>query len=207
MGKNTSIQNIALNLIENKNSENFTILVNRMRPGLLLYAYNFLKDKDLAKDVVTQTFMAIWEKIEQYNPQYKFSTWVYAIARNEALGIKRIQDKVLSYDTFTSNHSKLLQIYNPVFNMNTECMSPTGEELTQTLFDASISAINELDEPYKTVMIERELNQKQLHIIAEELSMNLSTVKTRLRKGRKDVANIIYKKYPDLVDSYFGNEE
>jgi DNA-directed RNA polymerase specialized sigma24 family protein len=56
-------------------------------------------------------------------------------------------------------------------------------------------------------MIERELNQKQLSDIAIDLGWNLSTVKTRLRKARKDVAEILYKKYPDMVDSYFGNNE
>ena len=55
-------------------------------------------------------------------------------------------------------------------------------------------------------MLEREIKQKQLNDIANDLGWNLSTVKTRLRKGRKDVAEVLYKKYPDLVDSYLGNE-
>lgn len=204
--KTVSIQTIALNFIENKNNTTFTILVNRLRPGLLSFAYKYVKDGDLAKEVVAQTFIVIWEKIEQYKIQYNFSTWVYAIAKNEALGILRNKNKTLSFDKYTDNHSKLLQTYNPVFNMNTECMGPSGEELTQRLYDASLSAIDELDEPYKTVMFEREINQKQLHDIAFDLNWNLSTVKTRLRKARKDVALKITKKYPDLVESYFGNE-
>jgi len=201
-----SIQTIALNFIENKNNTTFTILVNRLRPGLLSFAYKYVKDGDLAKEVVAQTNIVIWEKIDQYKTQYNFSTWVYAIAKNEALGILRNKNKTLSYDKYTENHSKLLQTYNPVFNMNTECMGPVGEELVQRLFDASISAINELEEPYKSVVFEREVNQKQLNEIAADLRMNLSTVKTRLRKGRKDVAEVLYKKYPGLVESYFGNE-
>jgi len=204
--KNPSIQTIALNFIEEKNNKNFEILINRLKPGLSSFAYKYVRDRDLAKEVVAQTFIAIWEKIEQYKIQYNFSTWVYAIAKNEALGIIRNGSRNLSYDRYMSNHSKLLQNYNPVFNMNTECMGPSGEELTQQLFDASISAINQLEEPYKTVMIEREINQKQLNDIADDLGWNLSTVKTRLRKARKDVADGLYKKYPDLVDSYFGNE-
>jgi DNA-directed RNA polymerase specialized sigma24 family protein len=132
---------------------------------------------------------------------------VYTIAKNEALGIIRNSRKNISFDKYMNNHSRLLQIYNPVFNMNTECIGPSGEQLTQELYDASISAINDLDEPYKTVMFEREINQKQLNDIANDLDWNLSTVKTRLRKARKDVADKLYKKYPDMVDSYFGNED
>jgi len=202
-----SIQTIALNFIENKNNENFTLLIQRLKPGLLSFAYNFVKDRDLANEVVAQTFISIWTKIHQYNPKFNFSTWAYAIAKNVALGILREKNKNLSFDKYLHNHSRLLQLYNPVFNMNTEMMVPTGEELTQRLYDVSISAIYELDEPYKTVMIEREINEKQLNEIANDLNWNLSTVKTRLRKARKDVAQQLYKKYPDMVDSYFGSNE
>jgi RNA polymerase sigma-70 factor (ECF subfamily) len=205
--KTISIQSIALNFIENKNNTTFSILLSRLKPGLTSFAYKYVKDGDLAQEVVAQTFIVLWEKIEQYNPKFNFSTWVYAIAKNEALGILRNKNKNLSFDKYMNNHSKLLQMYNPVFSMNTECMGPIGEELTQRLFDASISAIHELNEPYKTVMIEREINQKQLNDIADNLGWNLSTVKTRLRKARKDVAGALYEKYPALVDSYFGNED
>jgi RNA polymerase sigma-70 factor (ECF subfamily) len=206
MKKNLSIQTIALNFIENKTNESFTMLINRLKPGLSSFASYIVKDKDLTNEVLSHTFIAIWEKIHLYDTKYNFSTWAYAIAKNEALGLLRNKNKNLSFDKYMNNHSRLLQLYNPVFNMNTEVMGPTGEELTQKLYDASLSAINQLEEPYKTVMIEREINQKQLNDIADDLQWNLSTVKTRLRKGRRDVADILYKKYPDLVDSYFGNE-
>jgi len=204
---NISIQSLALEFLKNRNDKAFTVLTNRLKPGLLSFSYNFVKDRDLSQEVVSQTFIRIWEKIEQYNTKFKFSTWVYTIAKNEALGIIRNSRKNISFDKYMNNHSRLLQIYNPVFNMNTECIGPSGEQLTQELYDASISAINELDEPYKTVMFEREINQKQLNDIANDLDWNLSTVKTRLRKARKDVADKLYKKYPDMVDSYFGNED
>jgi len=207
MAGKDSIQTIATKFIQNKNNETFTVLINRLKPGLLSFARHYVKDKDLAQEVVSQTFIAIWTKIHQYNSKYNFSTWAYAIAKNEALGILRNDSKTLSYDKFMLNHSKLLQTYNPVFNMNIECVGPSGEELTQQLYDASLAAIADLAEPYRTVMFEREINQKQLNVIAEDLDWNLSTVKTRLRKARKDVAEVLYKKYPDLVDSYFGGNE
>jgi RNA polymerase sigma-70 factor, ECF subfamily len=203
---NTNIQTLALQFIENKSEKNFKLLTDRLKPGLLSYAYKYLKDRDLCQEAVSQTFISIWEKIHTYNHSFQFSTWVYRIVRNEALGILRGEHKTLSYDKYVCNHSRLLQLYNPVFNMNIECVGSSGEELTQKLFDASILEINNLEEPYKTVMVEREVNQKQLNDIAIDLGWNLSTVKTRLRKARKDVAEALYKKYPDEVDSYFGTE-
>jgi len=206
MGKQTSIQTIALNFIKNKNNKTFSELINRLKPGLLSFAYKYVKDRDTSQEVIAQTFNIIWVKIEQYNPKYNFSTWAYAIAKNEALGILRNKNRHLSHDKMTQNHSKVLQSYSPIFNMNIESIGPKDEELTQMLYDASISLIQELNEPYRTVMIERELNQKQLNDIANHLSWNLSTVKTRLRKARRDVADTLTKKYPELVESYFEKE-
>lgn len=206
MSRNPSIQIIALNFIEKKNNRTFTELISRLRPGLLSFAYKYVKDRDLSQEVVSQTFHIIWEKIDQYNPEYNFSTWAYAIAKNEALGLLRNKHRHLSHDQLTENHSKVLQAYSPTVNMNIECIAPSGEELTQKLYDASILAIDELNEPYRTVMYEREINQKQLNDIALDLNWNLSTVKTRLRKARQDVAQALSKRYPELVDSYFEHE-
>lgn len=199
--KTESIQTIALNFIENKTNKNFSLLINRLKPGIYKFAYNYVKDKDLANEVTSQVFISIWEKINQYDKIHNFSTWAYAITKNSALGLLRNNNKNLSYDKFTQNNSKLIQDYNITHNNE---IVVDAEDLVQELYDASISIIKNLNEPYKTVMIEREINQKQLHDIANDLGWNLSTVKTRLRKARKEVSEVLYKKYPDLVDSYFG---
>jgi len=202
MKKQNSVQVIALNFIEKKDNETFSILINRLTPGLTSFIYKYVQDKDIVNEILSQTFISIWEKVDQYNNTYNFSTWVYAIAKNEALGQIRNMNKNLSHDKLIENHSRLLKIYSPTYNIETEVMGPVGEDLIQALYDASLNAINNLKEPYKTVMIEREVKRKQLQTIADELGWNTSTVKTRLRKARKDIANIVEKQYPDLVDAY-----
>ena len=202
MKKNFSVQTTALNFIEKRDNESFTNLINRLRPGLTSFVYRYIQDKDVINEVLSQTFISIWEKVDQYNSKYNFSTWVYAIAKNEALGQIRNRNKNLSHDRLTENHSKILKQYAPTDNFNDEVVGPTGEELIQQLYDASLNAINNLKEPYKTVMIEREVKRRQLQTIADELGWNTSTVKTRLRKARKDIANNVKKHFPDLVDAY-----
>lgn len=204
--KTNSVQSIALNFIEKKDNKSFTQLINRIKPGLNSFIYKYIQDKDIINEVTSQTFISVWEKIDQYNTNYNFSTWVYAIAKNEALGQIRIKNKSVSHDTLSENNSKALLKSSPVFNPEIEVIGPVGEEIIQELYDASLNAIQNLKEPYKTVMIEREVNKKQLHIIANELGWNTSTVKTRLRKARKDIADDIAKKYPELVEAFIEIE-
>lgn len=203
----SSIQSLAIDFIQNKNGYTFKKLVDRLKPGLMLFAGKYVGgDRDLSNEIVSQTFINIWEKIEQYNSAYNFSTWVYAIAKNEALGQLRLLKKNLSHEQLTANHSSLLKVYSTPVYMDLECVGPNGEELTQHLYDLTIKEINLLEEPYKTVMYEREVNQKQLQDIAEHLEWNLNTVKTRLRKARQEIAQNLTKKYPELIDAYNEKE-
>ena len=207
MKRNNSVQTTALNFVEKRDNETFSALIDRLKPGLTSFVYKYIQDKDVINEVLSQTFISIWEKVDQYNSKYNFSTWAYAIAKNEALGQIRNRNKNLSHDKLSANHSKVLKMYSPTDSLETEVIGPVGEELVQKLYDASLNAINCLKEPYKTVMIEREVNRKQLQTIAEELGWNTSTVKTRLRKARRDIANDVKKQFPDLVEAYSETDE
>lgn len=200
-----SIQTLATNFIERKDNVSFSYLIERLKPGLITFIRKYISDPDIINEVLSQSFISMWSKIDQYNPTYNFSTWAYAIAKNEALGQIRISNKTISHETLTENHSKKLKMYSPVEEFQEEVMIPTGEDLITKLYDASLHAIYNLSEPYKTVMIEREVNKKQLQAIADELGWNPSTVKTRLRKARKVIAESVKKSYPELVDAYEDN--
>jgi RNA polymerase sigma-70 factor (ECF subfamily) len=200
---NNSIQAIAISFIETKNNKTFTVLMNRLKPGLLSYVRKYIKDRDICNEIISQTFISIWEKIEQYNSKYNFSTWAYAIARNEALGYIRSQKKIYSHDSMTENHSKLLMLHTPVYIINTDFNIPENSDLPTVLYDYVLDEIYSLKEPYKTVMEQREIHNLQLQEIADKLDWNLSTVKTRIRKARKDIELTIKKKYPELIECYY----
>jgi len=201
MAKKT-IQRIAMDFVENKNEKTFSILLDRLKPGLNSFVYRFLEDRDNANDVVSKTFITVWEKIEQYNTKFNFSTWVYAIAKNECLHFIKESNKTISHEMLTENHSKLLKLYSPIDNINIELID-NKEDVFVSLYKETVKVINSLDEPYKTVMIERELNNKKLQDIAKDLDWNISTVKTRLRKAKLDVAKKIKKTNKKLIESYY----
>lgn len=201
--KENSIQALALEFLNNKNNKTFKILIDRLKPGLISFVYKYVKDIDLSLEIVSKTFISVWEKLDQYKECYKFSTWVYAIAKNEALGQLRLQKRTISREKLIENHSKILKLYTPVVTMDLECIGPSGENLISYLHNKTLKEINNLSEPYKTVMVEREIKNKKLKEIANDLDWNLSTVKTRLAKARRDIAISIKEKYPELIEAYY----
>ena len=200
--KPKSIQSLAVDFIEKKDNSSFSQLIDRLKPGLLHFARKYIKDDDICQEVVSQTFISVWEKLDQYDSKYSFSTWVYAIAKNEAFGQLRMSKRNVSHDQLSDNHSKILKIYSPTVNMELECMGPSGDELTAHLYDLTLREISSLEEPYRTVFYEREINKKQLQVIACDLGWNLNTVKTRLRKAKQEIADSLMKKYPELIEAY-----
>lgn len=202
MKTSKSVQSLALDFIEKKDNITYTALINRLKPGLYSFIYRYMQDPDMINEVMAQTFISAWEKIDQYNSQFNFSTWIYAIAKNEALGQLRTMNKTVSHDKLVAANSKMLSDKTPTVEMEIELYGPVGDEVIKQLYDASLAMIKSLPEPYKTVMVEREIKQKPLTDIADSLGWNISTVKTRLRKARKEIADEVKKHYPNLLETY-----
>jgi len=201
--KNKSIQSLANEFIENKNDATFRPLIKRLKPGLLSYVYKYVNDNDMSQDCVNNAFVNVWEKLHQYNSEWNFSTWVYTIARNVALGHLRKTKQTVSREKLTENNSKLLKIYSPQVNMDLECIGLKEENLVDFLHDESIKEIDNLTGDYKIVMIERVLNEKKIKDIAVDLGWEESTVKTRLRKARQDIASVLKEKYSEYVEAWY----
>ena len=203
MQRKNSIQSLALELIEDKSDLNFRPLINRLKPGLLSYVYKYVNDNDMSQDIVNQTFINAWEKLHQYDSKWNFSTWIYTIARNVALGNLRDQKRHISREKLIENNSSLLKIYSPQVTMDLETIGLKKDQIVDFLHDETIKEINNLEGNYKAVMVERVINDKKIKDIAEDLGWEESTVKTRLRKARKDIADALKEKYSEYVETWY----
>lgn len=63
----------------------YATLINRYKDGLYRHCFKILRDEDEAEDVAQVTFIEAFVHLETYNPQFRFSTWLYKIATNLAL--------------------------------------------------------------------------------------------------------------------------
>jgi RNA polymerase sigma-70 factor (ECF subfamily) len=65
---------------KNGNTEAFGTIVAQFRQPLFRLAFRLLCNTDDAKDAVQDAFVKAWVSIKRYDPQYRFSTWLYRIA-------------------------------------------------------------------------------------------------------------------------------
>lgn len=63
----------------------FGMLVDRYQTVLFNLALRMVKDVQDAEDITQTAFLKAYEKLDRYDPTYKFFSWIYRIAVNEAL--------------------------------------------------------------------------------------------------------------------------
>ena len=69
---------------QNGNVSSYNHLVYRYKDRLFNYIYQFVRDVDLAEDLLQDTFIKLYTHKDSYREIAKFSTWIYTIAGNFA---------------------------------------------------------------------------------------------------------------------------
>jgi len=67
----------------------FTEIVSRYQGPIFNAAYRVLGREEDASDITQAVFLKIVERLDDYDPRYKFFSWIYRIALNESLNLLR----------------------------------------------------------------------------------------------------------------------
>lgn len=76
----SSLKKLGMDFKSTRSEAAFTALYKRIRPGLENYLQRMTKDADLTGHLLSKTMMAVHDKIDQYDPKWHISTWIYRIA-------------------------------------------------------------------------------------------------------------------------------
>lgn len=175
----------------------YALLVQRYREGLTLYVNEFvghLKNSEgiieLAEepqDIVQEAFHKAFQALDSYTPQYKFSTWLFSIAKNIAIDYARKRKITIGASLTTDNIHNLANIGSGIRN------SPEDKLISSQEYRTLIEMINSLEPKYREPAILRFIKEYEYNEIAQELNLGLNTVKTRLKRAKQMLIKIISK--------------
>src|SRR3954454_5873632 len=63
----------------------FEELVRRYQRPIASYVYRMVGDYDSALDLTQEVFIKVYNSLNRYRSEFKFSTWIYKIAHNAAI--------------------------------------------------------------------------------------------------------------------------
>lgn len=151
----------------NGDNKAFNTLVKRYEMKMYRTVSGIVNDSELAKDVTQAGFLKSWEKLNTFNPEYKFYSWLYRIMINEALNMKRSQ----------KNHA-VLSIYR------SEEDTPYQELAKKEENNLLLKAIESLPLNSTVVLYLRHFEELSYNEIADILEIEAKTVKSRLYSAR-----------------------
>ena len=198
----TTYRELTENYIETKSHADYTRLYNRVKPGLTRYIANIIKDGEMAEDIAVNTLIKMWTKIDQYNPEYQITTWLYRIAMNDALGYIRERNKSTSMDRLRDDfgvdinsqgtiESTSIQDLMAEAEMKTEMDFYDEEEALNARYELALEAIRDLKPLYRDILVDRLINNMKYKDIAVKYGINLQTVKNRIRRGRTLISEAV----------------
>lgn len=168
-------------LVKKGDQKAFEELVDIYKNKVFHICYRMLGNNHEAEDMAQEAFLRAYLHIDRFNEEHKFSTWLYRIATN--LTIDRLRKKKPDYylDAEVAG-SDGLNLYSQV-----AVAEQLPEEKIETfeLQDRIQLEIMQLPPKYRSAITLKYLEELSLKEISEILQIPVSTVKTRIHRGRE----------------------
>ena len=197
--KQKSYRELTEDYIKTKSEKDYKALYTRVRPGLRTYIYNVVKDNEATDDILTNTLTKMWTKIDQFDPQYQITTWLYRIAFNECLGWirqrnkKRSLDAMKDYGINTERYLAKTSARDLLVEMEYKSEQDWIDEDNHIMnqYETVLKNIDTLKPMYKGILEDRLLNNMKYEDIADKYNLPLQTIKNRIRRGKAIIASAV----------------
>lgn len=173
---------ILISLLKGKNRIGYEKLYDSYASTLFGVINKIIPDITIAEDLLSETFVKIIAALDQYNPSRgRFFTWMINIARNLCF------DKLRSKEHRNSRRNKDIDLSAAELHNHTTSFNPDHIDLGK---------LSRQLHPNQMILIDLAYFKGYTHSeIAEELSMPLGTVKTRMRMAINELRQVfIYQK-------------
>lgn len=143
-------------------------------------AFNYVKDKEIAKDMVQNTFIKCYENLDHFRFDSSIKTWLYRITINQCK------------DYLKSWHYRKVQTRD-LFENTVKSFLPSPED--KVIRDAEQKEMQDLifslPKKYQEVIFLYYYKSLSIDEIAEVEELNINTVKTRLRRAKQRLKILI----------------
>jgi RNA polymerase sigma-70 factor (ECF subfamily) len=169
----------------------FASLVEKHKDMVFTIIVKIVKRPEDAEEIAQDVFLKVFEKLDGFRGESKFSTWLYRIAYNAAISKTRQRRlEVQALDDFTINNYSLDEVKEEL-----ETLSP---EEQQSILKSALEELSDDDYLIVKLFYLEELPVKDISQITE---LSQANVKVKLHRIRKK----LYCTMKETVGSSIGN--
>jgi len=160
-------------------------LVTRYATPAVNFVFRFVRDRALAEDLAQEGFLRVYQRLNTFDPERKFSSWFFQVLRNITIDYLRVNRLP------TSSLDELAEEGNQGAAVDRESASPEELAGQSELAGVMRAALARLRPEYREVVVLRYQDGLTQPEIAEILGLPSGTVKTYLHRARKELAGIL----------------
>ena len=166
----------------------YSWLIAQFHQPIYSLIYRILDDPTDAADTTQEVFIKVYRGIRRFNAESSLKTWIYRIALHEASNRRRWFYRHKGRETSMEATAESDEHIHPLGLKDT--LVDESESPFDNVFHSEISAkvdmeLKNLQEPYRTAVILRDIEELSYEQIAEITETSLGTVKSRLVRGRE----------------------
>jgi RNA polymerase sigma-70 factor (ECF subfamily) len=147
-------------------------------------ALQFMRNEYDAREAMQDALVSVWNKIGSFEGKSAFSSWLYRVTANAALMAlrkKKRRENDVSLDTAASDDD---EISLPALRLSDKGPSPDATALTGELGEQVRAAIDRLPEPYRVVVLLRDVEELPMTEVMEATGLSEPALKSRLHRAR-----------------------
>ena len=159
-------------------------LMKRYKDAIYYMLLKMINNKTDAEDLTMEAFSKAFKNLQQYSPNYAFSTWLFKIASNNCIDfIRKKRTNIISLDINFGKDDK--ESFTPQINVRDD--EPDPEEHMIKIQNSVLmrSVVKNLRPRYRKLIEMRYFNEFSYEEIASELNLPLGTVKAQLFRARE----------------------
>jgi RNA polymerase sigma-70 factor (ECF subfamily) len=160
-------------------------LVARYATPAVNFTYRFVRDRALAQDLAQEGFLRVYQRLNTFDPERKFSSWFFQVLRNVTIDYLRVNRLA------TASLDELQQDGHQIAVVDRKSASPEELAGRGELASAISAALSRIRPEYREVVVLRYQEGLTHPEIAEILGLPPGTVKTYLHRARKEMAEIL----------------
>jgi RNA polymerase sigma-70 factor (ECF subfamily) len=165
----------------------FGVLVRRYQERLYNSVYRLLDNAEDAQDVVQEAFLSAYQSLDSFKGESLFFTWLYRIAVNTAISLKRKQRVTVRMETDRNGELSL----EP---QDASAESRPGHALEQAEQGRRVrEALSRLSPEHRAVLVMKDMEGQKYETMAEILQVPIGTIRSRLHRARLELRELLEK--------------
>lgn len=167
--------------LKKRDQKAYAELMGHYKDTIFFMLLKMAHDKDAADDLVMEAFGKAFRHLDQYTPDFAFSTWLFKIATNNAIDYIRRKKEALSLNRTYQNSEGEEMMFEP----KSETLNPEEKAIRKQKIKLIRSVVEKLSVRYRMLVELRYFEEKTYDEIAAELDLPIGTVKAQLWRARE----------------------